>query len=232
MARRSQQLETLDRGTAGASARRRYDQLRAAREQRVRKRLGSFGGLALAVTSEPQAISAWKKGSRGERRLGRYLDSLDNGRSVIVLHDRRIPGTQTNIDHIAITRSGEVWVIDAKKYAGKVQRVNKGWPWRRDVQLVVGSRDCTHLVRAMEKQVAAVRSALGAALASEFDVSVHPALCFVDADVALLARPFAIDGVWICWRRVLGRRLRARGTMEPDQLLVLARRLACALPAA
>jgi hypothetical protein len=84
----------------------------------------------------------------------------------------------------------------------------------------------------MAKQVDAIRSALGPALLSEFGVVVQPALCFVDADNGLLARPFAIDGVWIGWRRALGRRLRAQGTMEPEQLLVLARRLVTALPAA
>ncbi len=37
-----------------------------------------------------------------------------------MLHDRRIPGSRANIDHIAIATSG-VWVIDAKRYKGKVQ---------------------------------------------------------------------------------------------------------------
>jgi hypothetical protein len=232
MARRPEHLESLDRGTPGASARRRFEQLRAARDQRLRERFGRLGGVAVAVTSEPQSISAWERGSRGERRLGKYLESLDDGRSVILLHDRRIPGTQANIDHIAITRSGEIWVIDAKRYAGQARRVNKGRRWRRDVRLVVGSRDCTQLVQAMEKQADAVRSALGAALASEFGVVVQPALCFVDPDRSLLSAPFEINGVWICWRRALGRRLRRRGAMEPAQLLVLARRLVSALPAA
>jgi hypothetical protein len=93
----------------------------------VRKRFGRLGGIALAVTSEPQSISAWERGYEGEHRLGKYLESLHDGKSVIVLHDRRIPGTQTNIDHIAITCSGDVWVIDAKRYAGSVRAVNKGW---------------------------------------------------------------------------------------------------------
>jgi hypothetical protein len=232
VARNPEHPESIDRGTAGASARRRYEQLRASREQRARQRLGRLGGIAVAVTREPQSISAWEQGSRGERRLGKYLDSLDDGKSVIVLHDRRVPGTQTNIDHIAITRSGQIWVIDAKRYAGNVRRVNKGWRWRREVRLRVGSRDCTHLVHAMAKQVEAVRSALEPPLASEFGVVVHPAICFVDAERSLLARPFEIDGVWICRRRALRRRLRAPGAMEPAQLLLLARRLVSALPAA
>jgi hypothetical protein len=232
MARKPEHLESFDRGTAGASARRRYEQLRAAREQRVRKRLGPLGGLALAVTSEPQSISAWERGSAGERRLGKHLESLHDGTSVIVLHDRRIPGSRANIDHIAITCSGEIWVIDAKKYTGKVRRINKGWRWRKDLRLMVGSRDCTPLVHAMAKQVDAIRSALGIALTSEFGVVVRPALCFVDAERSLLAKPFEIDGVWVGWRRALDRPLRAPGGLGPVQLSVLAERLAMALPAA
>jgi Nuclease-related domain len=224
VARRSKDAESIDRGTAGASARRRYEQLRESRERRVRRRFGRLGGVVLAVSGEPQSIAAWERGSRGERRLGKYLDSLDDGRATIVLHDRRVPGTNANIDHIAITRSGRIWVIDAKQYAGEVRRVGGG--------LRVGSRDCTPLVRATGKQVDAVRAALGDALAAEFGVVVQPALCFVDAERALFARPFEVDGVWICWRRALGRRLRAKGAIEPAQLLVLARRLVLALPSA
>jgi hypothetical protein len=39
----------------------------------------------------------------------------------VVLHDRRIPGRRSNIDHLVIARSG-VWVVDTKRYRGKVER--------------------------------------------------------------------------------------------------------------
>jgi hypothetical protein len=39
---------------------------------------------------------------------------------VAVLHDRRIPGSRANIDHIAIAATG-VWVIDSKRYKRKLQ---------------------------------------------------------------------------------------------------------------
>lgn len=74
--------------------------------------------------------------------LGEYLETLHDERSVIVLHDRRIPGTRSNIDYIAITRSGGVWAIDAKNYTGKVQRVDKGGRLSTDFHLYVGRRDC------------------------------------------------------------------------------------------
>jgi hypothetical protein len=43
----------------------------------------------------------------------------------LVLHDRAIPGTRSNIDHIAVVPSG-VWVIDTKQYRGRVQRRDRG----------------------------------------------------------------------------------------------------------
>ena len=230
VAQKRDRPEPFDRGTPGESARRRYDALTAAREQRVRTRFGRLGGLALATTSEPRSTAAWQQGSRGERTLGRYLESLHDPASLIVLHDRRIPGTKVNIDHVAITGTRTVWVIDAKKYAGKVQRMSDGWR-RREARLVVGGRDRTDLVHAMARQVDAIGVALGPLIA-EFTLTVRPALCFVDAERALFEPPFEIDGVWIGWRRALGRRLRARGSLAPEHLMTVATCLAGALPPA
>jgi hypothetical protein len=110
--------EPLDRGKAGASAVHSYERLRIRREQRARDRFGRLSGVYLALTDDPQSTVAWAQGGRGEQLLGGYLEKIHDERVVVVLHDRRIPGTRANIDHIAITRSGAVWAIDAKNYAG------------------------------------------------------------------------------------------------------------------
>ena len=47
----------------------------------------------------------------------------------------------------------------------------------------------------MAKQVAATRTALGAAMTLEFKVEVRAALCFVDAEWSLFANPFDLGGV-------------------------------------
>src|SRR4051794_9547466 len=83
----------LDRGTAGASARRRYEHLHSRRERRVRDRYGRLGGIYLALTDEPQSTVAWAQGSRGEGLLGGFLEKIHHERRVVVLHDRLIPGT-------------------------------------------------------------------------------------------------------------------------------------------
>ena len=150
----------LDRGEAGASAARRFERLHESRESRARKQYGRFGGVYLALTDEPQSTKAWDAGSRGERALGRYLETLHDGDSIVVLHDRRIPGTRANIDHVVVAPSG-IFVVDAKNYAGKVQRIDRGGWFSTDWRLIVGRRDCTRLVHGMAKQVAAIRAAVG-----------------------------------------------------------------------
>src|SRR5699024_9308893 len=99
--------------------------------------------------------------------------------SIVVLHDRRIPGSRANIDHIVVTAGG-VWVIDAKRYRGRpALRVEGGLIRPRVEKLMVGRRDCTKLVDGALKQVALVRQALEG-------VPVTGALCFVEADWPLI----------------------------------------------
>lgn len=100
-------------GTAGASAQRQHDRPKTAREKRIREAHPRVGGILLALSDDPQSTKAWATGARGEEQLGRRLDGLAE-RGVRVLHDRRIPGTRANIDHIAVSSSG-VFVIDAKR---------------------------------------------------------------------------------------------------------------------
>lgn len=149
---------------------------------------------------------------------------------MIVLHDRRIPGTRANIDHIAVTRSGGVWAIDAKNYTGKVRRVDKGGWFSSDERLYVGDRDCTKLVAGMAKQRDAIESALGEPIRQELNVDVKTALCFVDAEWLFFAKPFELEGVWIGWAKALDERLRTPGELAPEHLQMLARRVADALP--
>ena len=222
----------LERGTAGGSARRRYERLHERREREARDRYGRLSGAYLALTHDPPSTVAWARGSRGERLLGQYLESLHDARSVIVLHDRRIPRSRANIDHIAVTRSGRVWAIDAKTYTGKVQRVDKGRWFSTDFRLYIGRRDCTRLVHGMSKQVEAIRAALGLPLIEEFGVEVRAGLCFVDAEWSLFAKPFDLNNVWIGWPKALGQCLSIDGELAPEHLLAVSQRVAEALPPA
>jgi hypothetical protein len=219
----------LDRGNAGASARRKYQRLHKAREAKAREKLGRLSGLYLAVTDDPQSTRAWGVGSNGERRLGAFLDTLNDDVSVVILHDRRVPGSRANIDHIAITRSG-VYAIDAKNYTGKVQRVDKGSWLSSDERLQVGGRDRTRLVAGIASQLAAIRAAIGEPLTAELGLAMSGVLCFVDAEWPLFAKPFKLRGVWIEWAESLAQRLQQPGELSRDSVQLVARRVAGSLP--
>lgn len=178
------------------------------------------------MTDEPASTTAWARGAAGERKVGAVLDTL-RGSGAVVLHDRRIPGSRANIDHVVVARSG-VWVIDTKRYRGQVARRDVGGWFTTDVRLMVGRRDCTALVAAMGRQVKAARHALGASRAA---VPVHPVLCFVDAEWGWFSRPFTVDGVTVAWPKATARMIDGDGpVLEADTVAEVATRLAAHLP--
>jgi hypothetical protein len=143
-----------------------------------------------------------------------------------VLHDRRIPGTRANIDHLAVTPNG-VYVIDAKKYAGRPNlRIEGGILRPRVEKLMVGSRNCTKLVDGMLKQADVVTGVLGP------EVPVHGVLCFVEADWPLIGGAFTTRGVLVVWPKKLYPKLRAEGPLDAASIDRLHRQLAQALPPA
>jgi hypothetical protein len=114
----------LDFGIAGGSAQREYERRVAQREARVRGMLGRrLGGVVLAITDEPQSTRAWATGARGEREFEAALADLAD---VVVLNDRRVPGTRGNIDHLVVGPAG-LFVVDAKRYKGSLKIPKVAW---------------------------------------------------------------------------------------------------------
>ena len=207
----------------GASARREHDRRKAKDEERLRKKWGRFGGVAVALSDERSSTKAWERGAVGEERVAAILAKLDQAR-VTLLHDRRIPGSRANIDHIAVTAAG-VWVIDAKRCAGRPQLKASGGLFRPRVQkLYVGSRDCTSLVDGVLDQVAHVQAGMA-------DIPVHPVLCFVDSDWDLLAGPIEISGVRVTTPRRLKRAL-SKEAEGPFPVAAMANAIAARFPPA
>lgn len=202
----------IESGSAGSSARREYDRRVAKREDRIRARHPKLGGLILALSDEPQSTTAWQRGAVGEEKLAQRLDTL-SGEGVRLLHDRRIPGTRANIDHIAVAPSG-VFVIDAKRYRGRPHlRVEGGILRVRVEKLMVGTRDCTKLVEGVAKQVRLVHDVVVALPTEAF---VRGMLCFVEADWPLIGGAFAISDVDVLWPKKVAEKLLAPGNLAPD----------------
>lgn len=124
-------------GGAGSSDRREYERRKAKDEERLRQKWGKLGGIAVALSEEKQSTKAWATGAVGEEKLGAQLDALVTERFA-VLHDRRIPGSKANIDHIAIATAG-IWVIGAKRYKGRPElKIEGGILMPRVERLLVG----------------------------------------------------------------------------------------------
>ena len=218
-------IEVVEPGTAGASARREFERRKANREQRIRTQHPRIGGFLLAISEERQSTTAWDTGAVGEEQLGRGLDGLTCD-TIKLLHDRRIPRSKANIDHIAVTANG-VYVIDAKKYRGRPQlKIESGILRPRVERLLVGSRDCTKLVDGVLKQIDVVRTAL------TDGVPVRGVLCFVEADRPLIGGSFTTRDVQALWPKKLYPQLQAEGSLSARAIDDIHRRLAKALPAA
>ena len=120
-------------GEAGASARLEYEKRHARREQRIDERWGGLAGIVKFLSDDPQSTRAWATGSAGEKHLAQRL-LREVGDRAVLFHDRKVPGTRGNIDHLAVAASG-VWVIDAKNYRGLVERTDIGGWLKTDYRL-------------------------------------------------------------------------------------------------
>jgi hypothetical protein len=195
--------EELDLGTPGAGARREYERRKSGRR-------------------------SWRDGAEGEEAVAAHLAKTCP--EAVVLHDRRMPKSRANIDHIAIAPSG-VFVIDAKRYRGKIE-VRR--PLFGDAKLVIRGRDKTKLVEGLRRQVEAVRAGLAVI---EQDVPVGGCFCFINPDGQAggsgipLLRTLAIDGFPLFYPRKLSKRLRRPGPLDEDRAAVLAEALVELFPA-
>ncbi len=240
--------DTPNWGTAGASAQRLFDKQESRRRARLRARwvavvalsvFGALGGAALAAVLDvqatafvvlgavlpalkllatPQHIDAWRSGAAGEREVGARLDRLRPA-GVLTLHDRRVPGRRTNIDHIAVSPTG-VYVIDTKNTAGKVSSTRDG--------LRVAGRCRNPMVTGVQAQMAVVRDILDDQPLSPD--AIRGVLCFTRAELPWL-RPTP-GGITLLNPRGLSRTLGKPGPLSPDQVHHLGTVLAQRLPVA
>lgn len=221
--------EPIDVGVAGASARREHERRKVKRNAKIEEEWGTgfVGKVAKAWAVEPQSTRAWKQGARGEERLANILTKR-LGDGAVLLHDRRVPRTRGNIDHLAVASSG-LWVIDAKQYKGKVERRDEGKFFTSDFRLRVGGRDRSKLIEGMQWQHDAVTKALEDVGAT--DVPVHLVVTFVDAEWSLIRRPMKFGDVLVVWPKTLAELIAEPGPIPSEHVPDLARLIAEKLPA-
>jgi hypothetical protein len=216
-------------GTPGASAAAEGTRRKEKRVEEVRRRYGDHAAVVAEAMAEREISASWGKGSTGESKLASFIDR-EVGNAVIPLHDRLIPGTRGNIDHIWIAPTG-IWVVDAKAYKGKVVQRQGGPFWRRDNQLFVGRHNRTALAAGVQKQVDAVLAAVKGDPAIK-GTDVYAGLCFLDSEWGLTDFPFQVGAVWILYPGALRKRLKKKGPLTREAMGHIARRLDLSLPIA
>jgi hypothetical protein len=121
---------------------------------------------------------------------------------VVLLHDRAMPGSRANIDHLAVGPGG-ITVIDTKRLVGRVEVRGRG----ERAEFRVGRRDRSKLLEGMAHQVAAVRVAADG-------IDVRAALCFVETAGLPLLRQLRARGILIDGPRGVARLAKRRGPFD------------------
>lgn len=180
-------------GNAGQSARKKAESIsKKKKEARISTFGPKFGGFLNAIVGESKSAQAWEKGARGEIAIGELLDALCAEYGYKVMHDRKVPGSSANIDHIFVTNRG-IFVIDTKNYKGLVDvKIEGGILSKRQEILTIDGRPQTRLVEGVKKQVALIENAISD---SKETIPVFGVLGFYDAEWPLVMRPTAVDGV-------------------------------------
>lgn len=138
-------------GKAGDGAREVYTRRVAARLRRLHAAGATADELIAALDDSPAHELAWATGADGEAAVAAVLDAAAARRGFGVLHDLRIPGQFSNIDHVVVGAGG-ITVIDTKAWSGTV-RVAGG-------TLRVGGWRKHREAHAVERQVASITEVL------------------------------------------------------------------------
>lgn len=155
----------------------------------------------------PNRVAAWGVGAEGEEKTARILAPLE-AQGFRVIHDRLIPGSRTNIDHIVVGPPG-VFVVETKNYAGRL-RVRGGEVW-------VAGRRKTEMLAQAKREAAAVAAVVS-------PVPVTPLICVHRADLGWFK--VEVEGIRIVGPRELVKLLRkAPATLTADRVANLADRI-------
>jgi hypothetical protein len=178
--------------------------------------------------SETVPVRRWVQRAEGERRSRARLDLLE-GEGVIVLNDRRIPGSREGIKLIAVSPAG-VFVIDTKRFKGLVHTMRPGTIGNLGpYELHVGRRNCTHSVDALRRQAEIVRATLDGGSLSAAEIPIHAMLCLTRAEWGFPSA-VQIGDVWVGWPRLIAGEVQAPGVLDPSTVQQLSALIADRLP--
>ena len=169
-------------GGAGASAAEHHQSLLvpSSDDDRTDVPLGDLLGPLPPLETTP--VANWRRGAEGERATAGLLDPLRH-LGWAVLHDRRLPGSGANVDHLLIGPG--VHVVDSKAYRGRIKLLGDGRLW-------YGRTCLDEVLRIVRWAAAEVADVLGPDLAVA-GLDVHATLCV--HGVRLPCSPLCFEGV-------------------------------------
>lgn len=186
------------------------------------------GGSAALRMARARRDPKWTKGAAGEYFMNLSLHNHVKGDSVI-LTDREVPGTKSNIDHVVVASSG-VWIVDSKIWKGKIEYKAPSMMGFTK-KLYVDGKDRTSAVEAIFNQVIPV-----AQLLSDISIPIHPALVFIDGEWShssaariLANRPYQHLGVWISWPKSIWEKINEPGPLGVETVKRIGSQLDAAL---
>lgn len=134
------------RHRAGASA--------AAHARQLRTPAVRVADLLGIPTRRSRDAARWEAGAAGERKTARRLAELER-EGWTVLHDRALPGSNANVDHLLISPTGVVIVADTKLWSAR-------WPVTvSGGHLYHGALDVTDRLAGVRHEAAVVSKQLG-----------------------------------------------------------------------
>lgn len=211
--------------TPGQSARREFERRRQKlRESRIDHWGPTLGTAVDRFSAVPATTSSWSKGAEGEVNVARILEKHLVGSAFALLHDRKVPGTRRNIDHMVVCPSG-VLVIDTKNIKGNVRVVGYGIGNTRTKVLEVNGRDRTRMITGVREQVRIVEGALRK-IQPSVTVDVSGTICWCDPAGLPLTKTLEIDGVRILKPRHTVDRARHPGVLVAAQIELIRQTIA------
>ncbi|WNI31488.1 nuclease-related domain-containing protein [Streptomyces sp. ITFR-6] len=126
----------------------------AAQARRLRTPLVRLADLVGIQTARGRQAQQWAAGAAGEKATAARLKSLAR-QGWTVLHDRALLTGWANVDHLVISLTGVVFVVDSKLWSARYRlRVVGG-------RLLHGNRDVTERLRGIRHEARSVAEALG-----------------------------------------------------------------------
>ncbi|MFJ5176691.1 nuclease-related domain-containing protein [Streptomyces griseoviridis] len=132
-------------------------------------------------TQREREAARWDAGAEGERRTAARLRALE-GADWTVLHDRALPGSRANLDHVVISpgRHPVVLLLDSKRWSTRHRLASDGH------RLWHGEQDVTDRLHGLHHETRRLTDILGG-----------PVVPVVVMDGPTINRPLDVDGITI-----------------------------------